>query len=168
MEQTCRILNLSIGYYSFFYCETCSKSFNGMSTFTCPNKNLSSTVEVLSPEIVLKELSEHRKFKNFVDSNKINFFNTPKMDPKLESLINENIEKVKNMTSLEKEEMIRQQKISFLIAEAGFGSDKEEAEYKQAMLSEDQEKINREKQKELERMRKTAEYFGIELPDKLP
>ncbi len=53
----------------------------------------------------------------------------------LGQLIRESIEMVNRMTPEQREEMHREQRRSFIRAEAGFGSDRDEAEYAEALSS---------------------------------
>ena len=59
----------------------------------------------------------------------------------LSQLLAEANEKVKQMSPEQKAEMLREQRRSFARAEAGFGSDKDEAEYAAALHAGDKKKL---------------------------
>jgi glutamyl/glutaminyl-tRNA synthetase len=63
--------------------------------------------------------------------------------PDLDKLIRESKAYVDSLTPEQKREMIRKQAESFVRAEAGFGSDADEAEYAKALHDGDTEKLAR-------------------------
>lgn len=77
--------------------------------------------------------------------------------PELAELLRKSVEAVKAMTPEQLREMHRQQAESFARAEAGFGSDADEAAYAAALRDGDQEALTRLEAESQERIRRVTE-----------
>lgn len=71
----------------------------------------------------------------------------------LSALIEKAVEKFNKMSPEQKEEMLREQRRSFVRAEAAFGSDQDEAEYAAALQAGDREKMKQLDAEAQERVR---------------
>lgn len=59
----------------------------------------------------------------------------------IERLVSETKQRISEMTPEQREAMLKAQRESYVVAEMGFGSDKDEAEYRDAVLSGDADRI---------------------------
>lgn len=77
----------------------------------------------------------------------------------LETKLKEAVAAFEAMSPEDRRAMIEAQKRSYVIAEAGFGSDADEAAYRAAAESDDPERIAAEEAKAQARMRAAREYL---------
>jgi molybdopterin-biosynthesis enzyme MoeA-like protein len=79
--------------------------------------------------------------------------------PTLDDMAKQAVARAKAMTPQERAEMFEAQKRSFVLAEAGFGSDEDEAAYAAALAAGDKDEIARLDRESAERVASAARYL---------
>jgi hypothetical protein len=79
--------------------------------------------------------------------------------PDLDKLVNDSIEAMKTMTTQQRSDMLRDQARSYVLGEAGIGSDKDEAEYRAALMADDHETLARLDREASERVRTASKII---------